>query len=167
MLGKQLIAVTVITSFLVVLSSTEVLAGTQLYEGKWAAESFGNDKVGIGTEASLYFEALAIPQGTNCHPAAPLCDFNSTPGWPWYRRMASRFTDAASELAAKAGTSVKKSASKKTVAKTPTAPKPAATPAPTSTMTWGPSLMSALTLSGTRATRRSPSAISLGTPTIN
>ncbi|MCH7868562.1 MAG: endonuclease/exonuclease/phosphatase family protein [Myxococcales bacterium] len=32
-------------------------------------------------------------------------DFNATPGWPWYRRMASRFTDAAAELAAKAGTS--------------------------------------------------------------
>jgi endonuclease/exonuclease/phosphatase family metal-dependent hydrolase len=32
-------------------------------------------------------------------------DFNSTPGWPWYRRMALQFTDAATEFAAKAGTS--------------------------------------------------------------
>ncbi len=54
--------------FLVVLPTAESLAGQQLYQGAWVAESFGNDKVGVGTEASLYFEALAIPQGQNCHP---------------------------------------------------------------------------------------------------
>ena len=31
-------------------------------------------------------------------------DFNATPAWPWYRRMAARFTDAAVEFASKAGT---------------------------------------------------------------
>ena len=65
--------------FFVLSSATESSAGTQLYQGAWVAESFGNDKVGIGTEASLFFEALAIPQGILCHPNAPLCDFASTP----------------------------------------------------------------------------------------
>jgi len=65
--------------FLVVLPTAESLAGQQMYQGAWVAESFGNDKVGIGTEASLYFEALAIPQGINCHPNAPLCAIESTP----------------------------------------------------------------------------------------
>jgi hypothetical protein len=64
---------------LFVLPTTESVAGQQLYQGAWVAESFGNDKVGIGTEASLYFEALAIPQGINCHPNAPLCAMSSTP----------------------------------------------------------------------------------------
>lgn len=34
-------------------------------------------------------------------------DFNSTTYWPWYRRMASQFTDAAVAVAAKTGTSPK------------------------------------------------------------
>jgi hypothetical protein len=34
-------------------------------------------------------------------------DFNATPYWPWYRRMASQFTDAAVTVADKAGTSPK------------------------------------------------------------
>jgi hypothetical protein len=63
----------------VIASASESLAGTQQYSGAWIAESFGNDRVGIGTEASQYFEALAIPQGINCHPNAPLCDETSTP----------------------------------------------------------------------------------------
>jgi len=51
----------------------------KLYEGRWIAESFGNDKAGIGTEASQYFSLGGIPHGWNCHPAAPLCDNASTP----------------------------------------------------------------------------------------
>jgi hypothetical protein len=66
-------------SSLLLLAGTEVFAGNSLYEGAWIAESFGNDKVGIGTEASQYFEALGIPLGANCHSAVPLCDFASTP----------------------------------------------------------------------------------------
>ena len=64
---------------LFVLPTTESVAGQQLYQGAWVAESFGNDKVGIGTEASLYFEVNAIPMGINCHPNAPLCSISSTP----------------------------------------------------------------------------------------
>lgn len=45
-------------------------------------------------------------QGTQPAPARLMVgDFNSTPGWPWYRRMASRFSDAAVEFAAKSGAS--------------------------------------------------------------
>ncbi len=45
-------------------------------------------------------------QGTQAAPARLMVgDFNSTPGWPWYHRMVSRFADAAVDLAAKAGTS--------------------------------------------------------------
>jgi hypothetical protein len=63
----------------VVGSTGESLAGTQLYQGSWIAESFGNDKVNIGTKESKYFEALGIPQGINCHGKAPLCNISSTP----------------------------------------------------------------------------------------
>ncbi len=34
-------------------------------------------------------------------------DFNATPYWPWYRRMASQFTDAAVAVAARVGTAPK------------------------------------------------------------
>jgi hypothetical protein len=67
------------TAMLFAMSSTTESQAQMLYQGAWVAESFGNDKVGIGTEASLYFEALAIPQGILCHPIAPLCNFASTP----------------------------------------------------------------------------------------
>jgi len=63
----------------VLFGAGEALAGSKLYEGSWIAESFGNDKVGIGTQASAYFEVDAIPAGVNCHGNAPLCDFSSTP----------------------------------------------------------------------------------------
>jgi len=63
----------------VLFGAGEPLAGSKLYEGSWIAESFGNDKVGIGTQASAYFEVDAIPAGVNCHGNAPLCDFSSTP----------------------------------------------------------------------------------------
>jgi len=56
----------------VLFGAGEALAGSKLYEGSWIAESFGNDKVGIGTQASAYFEVDAIPAGVNCHGNAPL-----------------------------------------------------------------------------------------------
>lgn len=34
-------------------------------------------------------------------------DFNSTPGWPWYQRMSSRFSDAPAAFAAKSGAPTK------------------------------------------------------------
>jgi hypothetical protein len=64
--------------FSVIFWTTESLAG-KLYQGSWIAESFGNDRVGIGTLESAYFEVLAIPLGHNCHPIAPLCNITSTP----------------------------------------------------------------------------------------
>ena len=72
-------SITLVAAFLLLASSTGAVAGKALYQGEWIAESFGNDRVGIGTLESLYFEALGIPQAILCHPAAPLCDFASTP----------------------------------------------------------------------------------------
>jgi hypothetical protein len=75
----RIVSIGLAVAFLVTSGATESLAGGQIYEGSWIAESFGNDKIGIGTEASQYFEALGIPQGINCHPKAPLCHIDSTP----------------------------------------------------------------------------------------
>jgi hypothetical protein len=66
-------------SALFLASASESLAGQQMYKGQWIAESFGNDRVNIGTVESAYFEALGIPQGINCHGKAPLCTFSETP----------------------------------------------------------------------------------------
>ncbi|MBW2293889.1 MAG: hypothetical protein JRG94_16475 [Deltaproteobacteria bacterium] len=63
----------------VISSAGSSQAGNKLYEGSWIAESFGNDRAGIGTEESQYFEVTGIPLGVNCHPNAPLCDISSTP----------------------------------------------------------------------------------------
>jgi hypothetical protein len=79
MLIGRLVAIGMAAFLLVVSSATESLAGGQIYEGSWIAESFGNDKVGIGTEESQYFEVAGIPQGVQCHPNAPLCAISSTP----------------------------------------------------------------------------------------
>ena len=76
---SRLMTIGLASLFLLIASTSESFAGVKLYNGAWIAESFGNDKVGIGTEASAFFEALGIPQGILCHPAAPLCDFSSTP----------------------------------------------------------------------------------------
>ncbi len=76
---SKLMIIGLASLFLLIASTSESFAGVKLYNGAWIAESFGNDKVGIGTEASAFFEALGIPQGTLCHPAAPLCHFDSTP----------------------------------------------------------------------------------------
>lgn len=79
MLVNRLVTIGLFTLLAVITWSTESLAGSKLYQGAWIAESFGNDKVGIGTEASAYFSADGIPAGLKCHPNAPLCDFSSTP----------------------------------------------------------------------------------------
>jgi hypothetical protein len=62
-----------------VVASTGAQAANQLYQGAWLADSFGNDNVGIGTEESLYFEVLGMPQGVLCNAGQPLCNFASTP----------------------------------------------------------------------------------------
>ncbi|MBW2421532.1 MAG: hypothetical protein JRH19_23530 [Deltaproteobacteria bacterium] len=76
---SRLVTVGLVLLAFTVLSSSESLAGKALYKGSWIAESFGNDLVDIGTEASEYFEVLGIPAGHNCHPKAPLCKIESTP----------------------------------------------------------------------------------------
>ena len=75
---SKLIIIGLASLFLLIASVSESFAVKQ-YNAAWIAESFGNDKVGIGTEASAFFEALGIPQGILCHPAAPLCSISSTP----------------------------------------------------------------------------------------
>jgi hypothetical protein len=79
MLVGRVIASVFVALFFAISSTTESLAGTQLYQGWWISESFGNDKAGIGTKSSAYFEVLGIPQGRPCHPNAPLCHMKSTP----------------------------------------------------------------------------------------
>jgi len=63
----------------VISSASSSQAGTRMYEGSWIAESFGNDRVNIGTKESQYFEVAGIPIGANCHPDAPRCALTSTP----------------------------------------------------------------------------------------
>ena len=77
--SNRLLIVGGITLLCIVSSTGKSLAGAKLYEGSWIVESFGNDKVGIGTEASQYFQVYAIPFGYLCHGSAPRCDFESTP----------------------------------------------------------------------------------------
>jgi hypothetical protein len=79
MIARRFLTITFASSLLLILSSAPSLAGTKLYEGRWTAESFGNDKVGVGTLDSLYFSILGIPMNVRCHMSAPLCDFSSTP----------------------------------------------------------------------------------------
>lgn len=79
MLSRRFITIALLSVSLVLLSSTSVLAGTQLYGAQWTAESFGNDVTGVGTLESRYFEVTGIPMGVKCHPNAPLCDNESTP----------------------------------------------------------------------------------------
>ena len=79
MRAGRLLIVGLASLFFVLAATGESLAGVKLYQGSWIAESFGNDRVNIGTEESQYFEVLGIPQGINCHPIAPLCHITSTP----------------------------------------------------------------------------------------
>jgi hypothetical protein len=79
MFVRRVITVGLIVLVSVILWTTESFAGQKLYEGSWISESFGNDRVNIGTLESAYFEVLGIPQGINCHPIAPLCPIASTP----------------------------------------------------------------------------------------
>ncbi len=79
MRASKLVIVGLAVVLFVIASARQSFAGMALYEGRWIAESFGNDRVNIGTEESQYFEVLGIPQGINCHDIAPLCDITSTP----------------------------------------------------------------------------------------
>ncbi|MBW2287237.1 MAG: hypothetical protein JRG90_05375 [Deltaproteobacteria bacterium] len=79
MLVSRLVTISLAIGLLIISAASESFAGTKLYKGSWIAESFGNDRVGIGTLESQYFEVLGIPQGANCHPNAPLCPISSTP----------------------------------------------------------------------------------------
>jgi hypothetical protein len=53
-------------------------AGTQLFQGSWMVKAFGNERTG-GTGESEFYSAFGIPQGINCNPNQPRCDFQSTP----------------------------------------------------------------------------------------
>src|SRR5262245_6966128 len=53
-------------------------AANQQYKGSLVIESFGNDNVG-GTGASEFFSVFAMPQGLQCNPEQPRCNFASTP----------------------------------------------------------------------------------------
>jgi hypothetical protein len=79
MLARRLIMIAFVALFLVAAGATNSFPGTKQYEGAWIAESFGNDRVNIGTLESQFFEVAGIPMGVRCHPAAPLCSISSTP----------------------------------------------------------------------------------------
>jgi hypothetical protein len=50
-------------------------AANQQYQGSLVIESFGNDVVGPG----IPFSVFGMPQGVQCNPAQPRCNFASTP----------------------------------------------------------------------------------------
>ena len=78
MLAIRFLTLALVTFALVLASNTEGSASA-LYKGSWITESFGNDKVGIGSDASLYFQFYAIPHGLACNGQNPRCHFDSTP----------------------------------------------------------------------------------------
>jgi hypothetical protein len=53
-------------------------AANQLFEGSWMVKAFGNERTG-GTGESEFYSAFGMPQGINCNPNQPRCDFQSTP----------------------------------------------------------------------------------------
>jgi hypothetical protein len=53
-------------------------AANQMYRGSLVIESFGNDAVG-GIEEFEFFSVFAMPQGIQCNPDQPRCNFASTP----------------------------------------------------------------------------------------
>jgi hypothetical protein len=79
MLARRLIMIAFVAFLLVAVGATNSFAGTKQYEGAWIAESFGNDRVNIGTLESQYFEVAGIPLGVRCHGNNPACPISSTP----------------------------------------------------------------------------------------
>jgi hypothetical protein len=67
-----------LAAILVALLAPAAYAANQLYQGSLVIESFGNDKVG-GTGASEFFSVFGMPQGIQCNPGQPRCNFASTP----------------------------------------------------------------------------------------
>jgi hypothetical protein len=53
-------------------------AGTQLFEGAWSVKAHGNDRTG-GTNESQFYSAFGLPQGIQCNPRQPRCNFSETP----------------------------------------------------------------------------------------
>ena len=53
-------------------------AGTQLFEASWTVKAFGNERTGGAGESAIYW-AFGLPQGIQCNPNQPRCQFDSTP----------------------------------------------------------------------------------------
>jgi len=53
-------------------------AGTQLFDGSWTVKAFGNERTG-GTGESEFYSAFGLPQGIQCNPHQPRCNFSETP----------------------------------------------------------------------------------------
>jgi len=69
-------------------AATTAQAGVQLFTAEWHTESFGNFCNGAGTtgpyctQTTGFFSKYsnwALPQGQNCNPNQPRCQFDSTP----------------------------------------------------------------------------------------
>jgi len=53
-------------------------AGIQLFDGSWSVKAFGNERTG-GTGESEFYSAVGLPQGIQCNPLQPRCNFSETP----------------------------------------------------------------------------------------
>lgn len=59
-------------------AATTAQASNQLFEGSWIVKAFGNERTGI-TGLSEYYSIFEIPQGVQCNPHQPRCNFSETP----------------------------------------------------------------------------------------
>src|SRR5262245_35374125 len=73
MLAVRALAAAVILAALGVAATAE--AANQQYQGSLVIESFGNDVVAPG----IPFSVFGMPQGVQCNPGQPRCNFASTP----------------------------------------------------------------------------------------
>jgi len=58
--------------------ATTAQAGNQLFEGSWTVKAFGNERT-TGTAESGVYSNFGMPQGVQCNPNQPRCNFSETP----------------------------------------------------------------------------------------
>jgi len=58
--------------------ATTAQSANQLFEGSWTVKAFGNERTG-GTGESQFYSNFGMPQGVQCNPNQPRCNFSETP----------------------------------------------------------------------------------------
>jgi hypothetical protein len=58
--------------------ATTAQSAPQLFEGSWTVKAFGNELTG-GTGESQFYSIFGMPQGIQCNPHQPRCNFSETP----------------------------------------------------------------------------------------